>query len=414
MNWSRRKGRSRPELIPFRLLISPLVLALTFTSLLFGCAKRVPPPWPEPIANAPAPVREREVEEEPVAEPPKSQDEPEAPTVFANPGRLLEPPADPITGSPAARRSEIEERIDWWLNFWRTRSQGPIQRSLRRMGRYQELVDTALEARGLPSSLRYLPIIEAAYYTKALSHVGAGGLWQFMPETARWMGLEVNSIIDERFDPEKATPLALDYLARLHNQFDSWFLALAAYNSGPGRVERVLREHAEDESMSDETFWRIREHLPPETRDFIPKYLAAARLAEDPERYGFADEREPPITFDEVTVTGAASIDVIAEAAGTTEEEMADLNPQLVKGLTPAGRTTKIKLPAGLGAAFPARFARIPENQRVTFVEHRVAAGETLSHIALQYRVSVSALRDANPNVDPRLMQIGTVLVIPR
>ena len=322
---------------------------------------------------------------------------------------------DPILTSPSAQDDAISERVAWWLDYWRTRAPDRFVRALVRMGRYEDYVDAQVAERGLPPSLRYLPIIEASYYPRADSPAGAGGLWQFMPATARWLGIEVGPLVDQRYDPYVATPRALDYLADLHEQFGSWFLALAAYNGGPGRLARILAEHGPDRPWTDDAFHRIRHRLPSETRDFIPKYLAAARVARDPEAFGLAAfTRDAPQSFDAVDVAGSASIDVIARAAGAGEEEVRVLNPHLVLGLTPAGRTTAVRVPQGSGSSFEARLAAIPETDRVTFTHHRVNPGETLSGIARDYRVSLRDLRAANPGVQPRLLQIGAVLVIPR
>ncbi|MCY4399945.1 MAG: transglycosylase SLT domain-containing protein [Gemmatimonadetes bacterium] len=323
--------------------------------------------------------------------------------------------ADPIVTSPWVGEDRLEERIDWWLNYWQNREREGFQRALTRMGRYEVFIDSVLAAGDMPASLRYLPIIEAAYYPKANSRAGAGGLWQFMPATARWLGLEVNSLVDQRLDPYAATPFAIEYLADLKGQFNSWFLALAAYNGGPGRVERAIRDHGDGEPREDALFLRIRDHLPRETRDFIPKYLAAVRIASDPAAFGMTGYlKDPPQVFDAVVVEGAASIDVIASAAGGAEADVRMLNPHLVLGLTPMGRSTTVRLPAGSGATFAERIAAVPSAERVTFTEHRVASGETLAGIARNYRVMVEALQAANPEVQPRRMQIGSVLVIPR
>ena len=322
---------------------------------------------------------------------------------------------DPIITSSSASDGSIEEGVQWWLDHWQNRGQEFVERGLARMGRYEDYIDTELADRGLPPSLRYLPLIEANYSPTAVSRVGAAGLWQFMPETARWLGLEVGSLVDRRFDPYASTPLALEYLTNLHDQFGSWFLALAAYNGGPGRVERAIQRYGGDRPRDDALFTHIRDRLPNETRDFIPKYLAAVRLAEDPGTFGLTvPARHPPERFDVVDVHGAASVDVLAEAAGVTEDEIRTLNPHLRIGLTPADKSTELRVPAGKGQAFPARFAEIPPGDRVTLREHTVVKGETLSHIARQYGVSLDGLRAANPGIDPRRMQIGTVVVIPR
>ena len=317
--------------------------------------------------------------------------------------------------SPWAAEKGIEERAGWWVNYWQTRASARFKRTLVRMGRYEDFIDAEIAARGMPPSLRYLPVIEAGYYPVAVSPAGAGGLWQFMPATARWMGLGITPLVDRRFDPYAATPPALDFLADLQKQFKSWFLTLAAYNAGPGRVERAIRDYGGGAPRDDDLFRRIRNRLPAETRDFIPKFLAAARVASNPEAFGLGDfVKDAPWTFDEVMVEGAVSIDVVAIAAGAPEERVRDLNPHLVLGLTPAGGTTLVRVPRGSGSGFGERLAAIPADQRVTFTSHIVVAGETMSQIGRNYRVSVAELRAANPDVEPRRMRIGTRLVVPR
>jgi membrane-bound lytic murein transglycosylase D len=229
------------------------------------------------------------------------------------------------------------------------------------------------------------------------------------------MGLTVNRLVDERRDPFQSTPLALAYLSELRDRFGSWFLALAAYNGGPGRMERLLRRRAPDRPGSDGLFLEIRSELPRETQQFIPKFLAAARLARDPAEYGFGDvEEDGPLAFDEVEVPDATSLDVVAEAAGVDLALIEALNPQLLRGLTPAGIPTRLRVPAGFGPTFEERYALIPPEERVTFVEHAVVRGETLTHIARRYGVTVSDLRAANPRIRPRLLQIGQRVVVPK
>jgi len=155
-----------------------------------------------------------------------------------------------------------------------------VQRGLHRMARYEDYIDAELAARGLPSSLRYLPLIESDYNPLAVSPMGAAGLWQLMPETARSLGLEVDSLVDERFDVYAATRAALDYLVALHDRFQCWSLALAAYNGGPTRIERTIRWHGRARPRNDALFLHIRDWLPRETRDFVPRFLASVRLAD--------------------------------------------------------------------------------------------------------------------------------------
>jgi len=368
-----------------------------------SCGTRIPPPPPLPEAGI-AGERVRD-EGRPFRAPP-----PEGPSVPA-----VAASTDAILGSPWAAHEDAEGHVARWLDHWRSRERGPFERALVRMGRYEDFIEAEIGKRELPPSLKYLPVIEGGYYPKALSRVGAGGIWQFMPETARWLGLQVTPLVDERFDPYRATPAALGYLEQLHRQFHSWFLALAAYNSGPGRLERLLREHAPGQARSDGLFWRVRPKLPAETRDFIPKFLAAVRVAEDPAAHGFAPgARDAPLALDAAAVRGAASVDVLARAAGVSEDTVKFLNPHLLRGLAPAGTTTVVRLPAGSGAVFADRFASIPSDERVTFREHAVAPGETLWSISRRYDVAVDEIRAANPSVEPTRMQVGTVLVVPR
>ena len=316
--------------------------------------------------------------------------------------------------SLAARDRVIEQEVARWLDQLGSMGQYTVRRGLKRMGRYEDYIDAALAARDLPPSLRYLPLVEAGYDHLAVSPAGAAGLWQLMPETARWLGLEVNTLVDQRFDEHAATDAALDYLAALHDRFQCWFLVLAAYNAGPTRIAQAIRRHGGVRPLDGALFWHIRDRLPYETRNFIPKFLASVRLADDLPVIGQAADRDPPERFDVVWIEGAASADVLAEAAGIAEDEMRSLNPHLRIGLAPAGRLTRLRVPVGADDAFLAHFARIPVGERSTLREHAVAPGETLVRIARWHDVSLDALRTVNPDVEPRRMQVGTVLVIPR
>jgi membrane-bound lytic murein transglycosylase D len=277
------------------------------------------------------------------------------------------------------------------------------------------MVEEHLRSEGLPASLAFLPIVESWYNPRAVSWVGAAGLWQFMPPTARGMGMKVDRIVDERRDPYRSTPLALAYLSDLHDQFDSWFLALAAYNGGPGRLGRILRRYGQGGIAHDGLFMEVLEQLPRETRDFVPRFLAAATIGRDPEAYGFADvTQEPPARFDVVEIPDATSLDVVARAAQVDQEIVEELNPQLLRGFTPAGVSTELRLPEGVGARFTQAYALVPPEERVTFLEHPVSRGETLTHIARMYGVTVADLRGANPTIQPRRMQIGQRVVVPK
>jgi membrane-bound lytic murein transglycosylase D len=277
------------------------------------------------------------------------------------------------------------------------------------------MIEAELERMELPVSLLFLPIVESWYNPNAVSWVGAAGLWQFMPPTARGMGLRVNRLVDERRDPYLATTPALTYLAEMNRRFNSWFLALAAYNGGPGRMERILRRRQGTLEGHDSLFLEIAGDLPRETQNFVPRFLAAARIARDPQAFGFGDVvSEPTLAFDEVEVPDATSLDVVARAGGVELEAVETLNPQLLRGLTPGGVPTRLRVPPGVGAGFHEALARIPPEERVTFVEHIVEQGETLTHIARLYGVPVADVQAANPLIEPRRMQIGQLVVVPK
>ena len=323
-------------------------------------------------------------------------------------------PVDPILGSRVARHPELQEETGQWIERFAVRESEWFSAYLGRMSRYAPMVDSILADREAPASLRYLPIVESGYSPWAVSHVSAAGMWQFMAPVARSFGMQVDRIVDERLDPVRATPAAIEYLVALEERFGSWFLALAAYNGGPTRVSRLIREHAPLSPLSDSLFLVIRPHLPRETREFIPKFLAAATLAQAPERFGIvADPPAPVLAFDEVTVPDATTLDVVAFAAGVTEDEVRDLNPQLVRGVTPKGRQTSLRIPPGLAPVFEDAYARIPPEERVTVTEHVVRSGETMWEIARRYGVRPGELEEANPRVRPERLQIGQILLVP-
>lgn len=322
---------------------------------------------------------------------------------------------DPILHSAASLDPDLRTRTAFWVEYWTVRQPDHFRRYLERMGRYGALVDEELEKRALPPSLRYLPIVESGYRSGAVSRVGATGLWQIMGPTARALDLTVSPIVDDRRDPVVNTRAALDYLEELHAGFGGWHLALAAYNAGPARVRGILARHAPDAALGpDERFLLVRPHLPPETRDFIPKLLAAALVAGDAPALGLAPpEVQASLSYEEVTVPDATSLDVVAWAAGVSEGEVLALNPQYLRGFTPPGQVRVVRVPAGTADRFRDAYARIPPDERLTFVEHVVAQGETFTHIARRYRVPLAELVAANARIDPRRLQIGARVVVP-
>jgi peptidoglycan lytic transglycosylase D len=178
------------------------------------------------------------------------------------------------------------QQVDSWVHRFSTSLKGDFQLSLNRMDKYDEMILAKLDERKMPRELIYLAMIESNFNPTAKSRVKAVGMWQFMSATARQYGLAVGSRVDERKDPEKATDAALTYLSTLHDRFGSWYLAAAAYNSGAGTVSKAMRKVLGRTTGTDEDFFRIAKALPKETRDYVPKLIASAKVGSDPARYG--------------------------------------------------------------------------------------------------------------------------------
>jgi membrane-bound lytic murein transglycosylase D len=324
------------------------------------------------------------------------------------------PPYDEIMASPLFGDPDFDAAVEAWVEYWSGDAAEAMPTILSRMAAFETSIDSAIAAHDLPPSLRFLPFIESGYNPAAASVASAIGMWQFMAGTARGMGMEVSRLLDERRDPVRSTEGALLFLTDLRAQFGSWFLALAAYNGGPTRLRRVLQRHAPQAEPSDVLFWELRQHLPRETREFVPKLVGAAIVAGRPGAFGIErPERGDRFQYDEVRVPDATSLDVVARAAEASLDEIERLNPQFVRGMTPPGRATGLRVPRGRASVFERNYAAIPPEDRLTIVEHRVEQGETLSHIALLYGVLVADLAAANPGIRPRFLRIGAMLTVP-
>jgi membrane-bound lytic murein transglycosylase D len=262
----------------------------------------------------------------------------------------------------------------------------------------------------------YLGLIESGFSNTAVSRTKAVGMWQFMPYTGKRYGLHIDQWVDERRDPFKATDAAARLLSDLNTEFGSWYLAAAAYNGGSGRVSRGLRRLQAADSATDGTFFRLsdKKYLKRETRDYVPKLIAAALIAKEPSRYGFAAVSPlQPLQFDEITVSEQTGLDVIARLSDTTTAALLELNPQYFRGVTPPARPVIVRVPAGSGTRVAQRWLELPPGERVTAIEHVVVRGETISGIAQRYRVEQSLVLAANPRARPQALRIGQRLVIP-
>ena len=306
---------------------------------------------------------------------------------------------------------EMNERVASWVHYFQTAIGERFATYLGRKTRYEPMIRRKLREAGLPQDLIYLSLIESGMNPNAYSRASAVGLWQFIAGTGRQYGLEISYWVDERRDPEKATDAAVRHLKDLYDEFGSWYLAAAGYNGGPNRVRRGLR------TVPGATFWDLadRRLLRRETRDYVPKIIAAAMIGHDPARYGFPDpEGETIPEHVKVRVPDATSFDVLAEVAGTDEETINLLNPEFPRDVTPPHPEVEVRVPVEGAARFAARYAAVPADERVTWTFHTVQSGHTLGWIGQQYGVSVAALRAANGNLNPRRLQIGQQLVVPR
>ena len=304
-------------------------------------------------------------------------------------------------------------RVDHFVNMFSTSKRDEFSRFLGRSGRYIPMMQAKLEQRGMPQDLIYLAMIESGFNPKAYSPAAASGLWQFIAETGRRYGLDINRAVDERNDPEKATDAALDYLSELHDRFGSWYLAAAAYNSGENRVARIMREETGSERGNEESYYQISDRLPKETRDYVPLMIAAARISKDPARYGFDKvEIEAPLAYEEIVADPATPLPAIAEAAGVELADIKHLNPQLKLDRTRDDQRSIVRIPPGARTAFLVNWPKVREQKTLAVRKYKVRRGDSLLAIAQRYGVSVSALKEVNDLRGSRIIA-GKTIAIP-
>ncbi|HEX4633479.1 MAG TPA: transglycosylase SLT domain-containing protein [Gemmatimonadales bacterium] len=309
-------------------------------------------------------------------------------------------------------------RVLQYLDFFQTDAHDRFEIWIARLGRYEGMIRERLRAKGLPEDLVYLTVIESGLSNTAVSRTRAVGMWQFMAGTARNYGLTVDPWMDERRDPFKATDAAANYLSDLMQRLGSVYLAAAAYDAGAGKIERtVARLPGEVDSLTDQTFFDIasrKGYLRRETRDYVPKLIAASLIAKQPIRYGFTGiDPMAPLVFDEITVPDATGLDVIARLSDTTVATILELNPQFIRGITPPGREVTVRVPRGRGQEVALRYDSLPASDRVTFVDHYVTRGQTVSGIAQRYHVTVAMITAANPHTRLSTLHIGERIIIP-
>ncbi len=284
--------------------------------------------------------------------------------------------------------------------------------SYKRSGIYRPMIVKELKEAGLPEELSWLPLIESGFKVRALSRARALGLWQFIASTGYKFGLNRNTWIDERLDPEKSTHAAIAYLTELHKIFGDWMTVLAAYNCGEGTVLRVIRKQRINYL---DHFWDLYQRLPYETVRYVPRFIATLLIIKDPEKFGFKlGEPDPPIVYDKVKINKQLHLSQIAKAIGVPKKRLKELNPELRYEITPP-KGYVLRVPPEKKEALIAKMNEL-ENWTIpkgAFVYHRVRRGENLSIIAMKYGSTVRDIALANNLKHRNLIRVGQRLKVP-
>lgn len=307
---------------------------------------------------------------------------------------------------------EVNQYVQRELDSFRNQERKLFEEGYKRSGRYREMILEELRREGLPEELVWMPMIESWFKTRAFSRASALGLWQFIASTGYRYGLKRDRYIDERMDPEKATRAAVLYLKELHSWFGDWTTALASYNCGEFRVRRLINQQR---IAYLDHFWDLYQMLPRETRRFVPRFIAAVLIVNDPARYGMTlPEPDPPLRYETISINKPLKLSVLAEKLGLESEILADYNPELRHKSSPE-KEYALKVPVGTGeqalAAVTALSRYVPPE--ATYVTHYVRRGETVSGIASRYRTSVSSITQANRLGRNYLIRPGQRLKVP-
>lgn len=287
----------------------------------------------------------------------------------------------------------LNDSVENHLEYFKTKGRESFQKWLDRSSRYIPVMRRIFREKDLPEDLVYVAMIESGFNPYAVSWARAVGPWQFMPQTGKLYGLRIDWWVDERKDPIKSTYAAAEHLRDLRNLFGSWPLALASYNAGAGKVQRALLH------TQSEDFWDLKasRHIRRETKNYIPKYMAATIIARNPEAYGFSLNTVEPFSYDEVIITESTDLRLIAECAGTTYEKVKELNPELKRWVTPPYATRYVlRLPPGSEEQFLSAYASVPSERKVRWERHRVRKGDSLARIARKYGTTPEMIRDVN------------------
>ncbi|MFN3480056.1 MAG: transglycosylase SLT domain-containing protein [Thermodesulfovibrionales bacterium] len=290
------------------------------------------------------------------------------------------------------------ERIKDKFSLWLSRS-----------GKYLDLMKEILKSKNLPEDIAFLPLIESGFNPAAYSVAKAVGPWQFIASTAKRYGLKIDWWRDERRDPIKSTVAAADYLKDLYDMFGSWNLAMAAYNAGEGKILKALNRTKRDD------YWELTstKYIKKETKEYVPKFVAARMIATNPDEYGFDRiEYHQPFDYDEVTINHPLDLDVAAKCADTTVEVIRELNPELRRWSTPPGESAySLRIPSGKKEEFLKNLAEIPKEEWFTIERYKVKRGDTIKKIASRTGIPISVILELNDGM--RVINPGETILLP-
>ncbi|MBN1958600.1 MAG: LysM peptidoglycan-binding domain-containing protein [Desulfuromonadales bacterium] len=325
--------------------------------------------------------------------------------------RFLDPESSPLHYAgdfPMSNHPRVERLIERYSGS----QKATFGRWLERAGRYIPKIQMVFASEGLPLDLAYLAMIESGFNVRAYSWAHAAGPWQFIESTGRLYGLQNDWWQDGRLDLEKSTRAAARHLKYLYTRFDGdWYLAVAAYNAGGGKVRKAVKE------SGSRDFWTLTEGrvLREETRNYLPKLLAALTIVKDLEAYGFDQLTfDDPLEYDTVTVETTTDLDIIAGFAGVSYQQLKELNPELKRWCTPPGvKDYVLRVPLGSAGQVENLYAQLPRDQRASYHRHQIKKGDTLQVLARKYRIEVDDIIALNNIKNPRAIQIGTNLILP-
>lgn len=300
----------------------------------------------------------------------------------------------------------INPLIQQYINYYQGRGRSTMESGLRRSGQFMRMARQIFKEEGVPVDITWLGQVESAWKPKAVSWAAASGLWQFVPSTGRQFGLRQTAWIDERNSFEQATRASAKYLKSLAARYNgNWELAMAAYNTGAGNVDRGISR------AGTANFWAIYPYIAQETRNYVPNILATILIAKNPEKYSFKGIRpESPMGYDVVQVANATNLQLVAEATDTSIDSIRNLNPELRRDVTPRGEAYNVRVPGGKGKQFYALLKRIPAERRDSARVISVVPGEDLQNVANRTGVSLAQLQAMNSGVD---LKSTNKLVVP-